>query len=752
MARFVVLLTLLTISISEAISICNKDLSIFSDDAMCQSVCGDCTSATKSTTNASACDTTKYRGFIAYNGKTYALTKQSAFYSDFQEKDKFIVIHDETINNIATYMTKYYNTNAWIGLFDPNYSSNYNQIYDSRFIWRDGSRIDYKNFEAGQPNNFVANEDIGVVPKLGEHWVEIDTTGKWKDNGYHTNYQNYKPLRPAIVEFPEILDCVNADITNNDTIGDFFNKVCNGSNCKICIQDENMQQCENYNNHYLCPINKTQCQSHTIKNCPSNYTYDPTLDLCVANQTTVSDANMQYYYYKYNSNLGQYYYYYYPCGNYINLNLNLDIYYTNGQMRTVSINDNVSLGYYIHRGYQSRIDMATAYSPIKIGFEIKNKLLYGYHFGWRYDTVCQLGLLFCQGKSNSITTNDSNSLYYIYRRESGADYGTYIPNSYPLYTASPKNSSCGYRYNEPTCTYNTDNYAHYQLNLSQYGTPSKVVVRGRANYIFCVNSYSDSFTITLDLNTCPSGGSYNSALGKCTASPITSLGYKCPLGDNYSCVDTGSGYYCSNVSCVDQGSVSGGQVITDTEEGVNDKKADGQIDSNGNCLGTIYIFNGQDRRCRPPGIQTMFTDCCKKEKMSLLGISLGSCKSQEIYLSKLRQWGKLDGQCHYVGSYCAEKWPLIGCVQKKKTYCCFSSPLSRIIQEQGRPQLGIGWGSPESPNCRGFTIEEFQKLDFSKIDFSEYIEYTVNQTLQNSINKANQTIENTLQNIKNSYQ
>ncbi|EPP7525236.1 conjugal transfer protein TraN [Campylobacter jejuni] len=28
-----------------------------------------------------------------------------------------------------------------------------------------------------------------------------------------------------------------------------------------------------------------------------------------------------------------------------------------------------------------------------------------------------------------------------------------------------------------------------------------------------------------------------------------------------------------------------------------------------------------------------------------------------------------------------------------------------MFNEQGRPQLGKGWGSPESPQCRGFTPE-----------------------------------------------
>lgn len=62
---------------------------------------------------------------------------------------------------------------------------------------------------------------------------------------------------------------------------------------------------------------------------------------------------------------------------------------------------------------------------------------------------------------------------------------------------------------------------------------------------------------------------------------------------------------------------------------------------------------------------------------------------------------------------------------KKRTSCCFSSKLGRIFHEQGRPQLSAfgldgGWGSARQPNCRGFTPEEFQSLDFSSIDLSEY--------------------------------
>ena len=45
----------------------------------------------------------------------------------------------------------------------------------------------------------------------------------------------------------------------------------------------------------------------------------------------------------------------------------------------------------------------------------------------------------------------------------------------------------------------------------------------------------------------------------------------------------------------------------------------------------------------------------------------------------------------------------------------FGSKLGRILQQQGRSQLGIGWG-----NCRGFTVTEVESIDFERLDLSEF--------------------------------
>jgi conjugal transfer mating pair stabilization protein TraN len=79
-----------------------------------------------------------------------------------------------------------------------------------------------------------------------------------------------------------------------------------------------------------------------------------------------------------------------------------------------------------------------------------------------------------------------------------------------------------------------------------------------------------------------------------------------------------------------------------------------------------------------------------------------------------------EGQCHYIGNYCSERDWLGGCLSRTYSYCCFPSMLARIVQEQGRPQLERAWGSSREPSCEGFTVEEFQNLDWSRIDLSEF--------------------------------
>ena len=91
------------------------------------------------------------------------------------------------------------------------------------------------------------------------------------------------------------------------------------------------------------------------------------------------------------------------------------------------------------------------------------------------------------------------------------------------------------------------------------------------------------------------------------------------------------------------------------------------------------------------------------------------CKTEEQTLDMKRG----QGLCHQVGSWCSSK--ILGaCVEKKEGWCCFPSKLGRIVNEQGRAQIGKSWGSPQSPDCSGFTLDELKLLRFDLMDLSEF--------------------------------
>lgn len=92
------------------------------------------------------------------------------------------------------------------------------------------------------------------------------------------------------------------------------------------------------------------------------------------------------------------------------------------------------------------------------------------------------------------------------------------------------------------------------------------------------------------------------------------------------------------------------------------------------------------------------------------------CDEDEQKLSMKRG----QNLCHRVGSWCSRK--ILGsCEKKKEGWCCFPSVLGRIVNEQGRMQIGKGWGSPKNPDCSGFTEVELQMLRFDQMDLSQFL-------------------------------
>lgn len=50
-----------------------------------------------------------------------------------------------------------------------------------------------------------------------------------------------------------------------------------------------------------------------------------------------------------------------------------------------------------------------------------------------------------------------------------------------------------------------------------------------------------------------------------------------------------------------------------------------------------------------------------------------------------------------------------------------------LVQQQGRNgQLRISFGSAKHPDCRGITVDELQKIQFNRLDFTNFYEDLMN--------------------------
>jgi conjugal transfer mating pair stabilization protein TraN len=179
---------------------------------------------------------------------------------------------------------------------------------------------------------------------------------------------------------------------------------------------------------------------------------------------------------------------------------------------------------------------------------------------------------------------------------------------------------------------------------------------------------------------------------------------------------------------------------------------------------SLTLFKGTRETCHKPIFGLV--NCCAGKSTGLLATSTGLaalaggpaalaavatqfltlflCSSQEKMLDVKDRMGL----CHYLGSYCSSSFLGI-CFTSRKAYCCFQSKLTRILQEQGRPQIGKVWGPPKTESCEGFTADEFSRLDLSVMDFREiYNEFLEKARLPNEVQMAGEI----QQKIQNYYQ
>ncbi|MFC0180956.1 conjugal transfer protein TraN [Thorsellia kenyensis] len=127
--------------------------------------------------------------------------------------------------------------------------------------------------------------------------------------------------------------------------------------------------------------------------------------------------------------------------------------------------------------------------------------------------------------------------------------------------------------------------------------------------------------------------------------------------------------------------------------------------------GNFYL--GQIAGTLLSGVMTVYT--IYSVTLLLLNM-IWPCEAAEFELGVKRELKS----CHSVGSFC--KKSLFGkCLEKVESYCCFSSPLARIFQEQARTQLNLTFGEPRAPMCEGLSLEQLDEVNMENINLDEWI-------------------------------
>lgn len=166
------------------------------------------------------------------------------------------------------------------------------------------------------------------------------------------------------------------------------------------------------------------------------------------------------------------------------------------------------------------------------------------------------------------------------------------------------------------------------------------------------------------------------------------------------------GVVCMDGNCIDQSYTTNSEMMDSISKLSAISQMKGVTDVN------CQLFTGFASHCSKKA--TSYTNCCSTS-LKGWGNNLGAkCTKDEVDLIDKRR----KNLCVYVGK---ENIRALGVTTVvKHHYCCFGSLLNKVIQVEGRKQLGINFGSGGSPNCRGLTLSEIMRLDFEKIDFSEF--------------------------------
>ena len=142
------------------------------------------------------------------------------------------------------------------------------------------------------------------------------------------------------------------------------------------------------------------------------------------------------------------------------------------------------------------------------------------------------------------------------------------------------------------------------------------------------------------------------------------------------------------------------------------------------------VLTGELSHCRDT--LGRYSQCCGVARGWGQDVHLAHCTQDEKILSQQRA----KGLCILAGSRCQEK-ALGQCLVYEKFYCCYASSLLKEVREGVLTQLHLGFGKKHHPHCHGISLNQLQRLDFTKLTLKEAIKpptVPMSDTLSASLN------------------
>jgi Type-1V conjugative transfer system mating pair stabilisation len=194
------------------------------------------------------------------------------------------------------------------------------------------------------------------------------------------------------------------------------------------------------------------------------------------------------------------------------------------------------------------------------------------------------------------------------------------------------------------------------------------------------------------------------------------------------------GVPCIDGNCVDKSYLTDGDMMDSVSKLYAVSEMKGALDLN------FKLFAGFGQSCSKKA--TSYTNCCSTS-LKGWGKNLGAkCTKDEIDLVDKRQ----KNLCVYVGKQNKQTMGITTVV--KHHYCCFGSLLNKVIQVEGRKQLGINFGSGGRTDCRGLTLAEIMQLDFDKMDFSEFFQDILKRMKIPKVGDISSRVNSSLPNVR----